>query len=152
MEYFKGLLFLTTNRVGQIDDAFISRVHVAFEYKRLDKSAREKIWKNFFQKLGRERPDDIEIEKSARKYALDCDLELNGREIRNAIQTAIALAAAEARDKRKTAIVVTERIITRVLDMSKSFHDYVYKIRQEDEADRSAARGDRYDYQIVNSR
>lgn len=26
MEYFTGLLFLTTNRVGHIDDAFISRV------------------------------------------------------------------------------------------------------------------------------
>ena len=25
MEYFRGLVFLTTNRVGHIDDAFISR-------------------------------------------------------------------------------------------------------------------------------
>lgn len=36
MEYFKGLLFLTTNRVGQIDDAFISRVHVAIGYDKLN--------------------------------------------------------------------------------------------------------------------
>ncbi|KAI7332767.1 hypothetical protein KC315_g4505 [Hortaea werneckii] len=34
MEYFRGLLFLTTNRVGQIDDAFMSRVHMAIGYER----------------------------------------------------------------------------------------------------------------------
>ena len=29
MEYYKGLLFLTTNRVGTFDEAFKSRVHIS---------------------------------------------------------------------------------------------------------------------------
>ncbi|OTB00432.1 hypothetical protein M426DRAFT_65886, partial [Hypoxylon sp. CI-4A] len=48
MEYFKGLLFLTTNRVSQIDDAFISRVHVAIGYQALSPEFRVKIWRGFF--------------------------------------------------------------------------------------------------------
>jgi SpoVK/Ycf46/Vps4 family AAA+-type ATPase len=29
LEYYKGLLFLTTNRVGTFDEAFTSRVHIS---------------------------------------------------------------------------------------------------------------------------
>ena len=29
LEYYKGLLFLTTNRVGSFDEAFKSRVHIS---------------------------------------------------------------------------------------------------------------------------
>ncbi|KAI7383006.1 hypothetical protein KC336_g18476, partial [Hortaea werneckii] len=51
MEYFRGLLFLTTNRVGQIDDAFMSRVHMAIGYERLSPDFRRNIWEGFFRKL-----------------------------------------------------------------------------------------------------
>lgn len=59
MEYFQGLLFLTTNRVGQVDDAFISRVHVAIGYEALNPDTRSKIWQGFFAKLAREMAEKI---------------------------------------------------------------------------------------------
>jgi hypothetical protein len=32
LEYYSGILFLTTNRVGIMDEAFKSRIHVSLYY------------------------------------------------------------------------------------------------------------------------
>jgi hypothetical protein len=88
MEYFNGLLFLTTNRVGQIDDAFISRVHVAISYQPLTPDIRRKIWNGFFKKLVKERAGKIKVALNAKKWVLenaDAQDEMNGRDIRNAL-------------------------------------------------------------------
>jgi len=37
LEYFQGILFLTTNRVETFDEAFQSRIHMALRYNDLDK-------------------------------------------------------------------------------------------------------------------
>lgn len=155
MEYFKGLLFLTTNRVGQIDDAFISRVHIAIGYKPLSGEDRKRIWHGFFHKLVKERAGKIQVAPGAKKWVLEMaaagKAQLNGRDIRNALQTAITLAEAEAEedpdfDPSKMAIVVDQSHFQRVLDISHKFHEYVRSIRREDEKKRAAGRYDRNDY------
>ncbi|KAF5625449.1 AAA family ATPase [Fusarium sp. NRRL 25303] len=134
MEYFKGLLFLTTNRVGQIDDAFISRVHVAIGYQALDEETRRKI-----------APD-------AKKWVLDTagETNLNGRDIRNALQTAITLAEFESEEDpdydAALVTVVTKAHFQKVLEMCNRFRSYVTSIRREDEMKRAQGRGDRNDY------
>ncbi|KAF7872214.1 hypothetical protein EAF04_003139 [Stromatinia cepivora] len=50
LEYYEGILFMTTNRVKNIDPAFQSRIHLSMDYKDLDKSAREKVWRNFLSR------------------------------------------------------------------------------------------------------
>ncbi|KAG9251874.1 uncharacterized protein F5Z01DRAFT_254431 [Emericellopsis atlantica] len=40
LEYFQGILFLTTNRVETFDEAFQSRIHVALRYDKLDAKAK----------------------------------------------------------------------------------------------------------------
>lgn len=87
MEYYKGILFLTTNRVGQFDDAFISRIHVVLRYENLNLEDRKKIWEGFFEKLERERSRQLRVTKRAKQYIFE-DKEMtaipwNGREIRN---------------------------------------------------------------------
>lgn len=87
MEYYKGILFLTTNRVGQFDDAFISRIHVVLRYENLNLEDRKKIWEGFFEKLERERGRQLRVTKRAKHYIFE-DKEMtaipwNGREIRN---------------------------------------------------------------------
>jgi hypothetical protein len=108
MEYYRGILFMTTNRVGHFDPAFFSRIHVYIGYKPLDKEGRKRIWTQFFAKLERERGDEVTIKAAAKKYILSDDVltdtEWNGREIRNAFQTAVALAEYEADQKIKSAI------------------------------------------------
>ena len=89
VEYYRGILFLTTNRVGHFDDAFISRIHVVIRYDSLDANDREKIWSNFFTKLKNQRGKTIEISGRARRYVLKDEemttIPWNGREIRNGI-------------------------------------------------------------------
>lgn len=92
IEYYRGILFLTTNRVGHFDDAFISRIHVIIRYGNLKEDDRRKIWEQFFDKLTDERQDFI-ITRRAKQYVLEDEviskIEWNGREIRNGIVTAL---------------------------------------------------------------
>ena len=154
LEYFAGLLFLTTNRVGHIDDAFISRASIVLEYGQLTHEIRKKIWEVFFKKVGIEAElaggSKVEVDRYARKYVLNDeevrDLHWNGREIRNALQTAISLARYRAHREGKEAgelIEVEEDHFRRVVDMSRKFKDHLQAITKKDEEARAAARMDR---------
>ncbi len=44
LEYFNGLLFLTTNRIDDIDEAIISRCIALIRYQAPDEQEREQIW------------------------------------------------------------------------------------------------------------
>ncbi|EAU34067.1 predicted protein [Aspergillus terreus NIH2624] len=86
LEYYEGILFLTTNRADHIDPAFESRIHVSLRYSELDAAARRQIWAQFVgQHSGftEDQLDDIATER------------LNGREIKNVIKTAHLLALAQ---------------------------------------------------------
>ncbi|KAJ3273210.1 hypothetical protein HDV01_004712 [Terramyces sp. JEL0728] len=86
LEYHQGILFLTTNRVTEFDPAFESRVTVALRYDQLTASARIQVWKNFIDKLTiPKNPETIDWDKLG-GYAL------NGRQIKNAVRLAVALA------------------------------------------------------------
>lgn len=49
LEYYEGILFLTTNRLGYIDAAFQSRIHVSMRYDEPGQDARKSIAKNFLK-------------------------------------------------------------------------------------------------------
>uniref|UniRef100_A0A1Y1K6Y8 AAA+ ATPase domain-containing protein n=1 Tax=Photinus pyralis TaxID=7054 RepID=A0A1Y1K6Y8_PHOPY len=91
LEYFQGILFLTTNRVETFDEAFQSRIHIALRYEGLDSKAKKTIFKMFidrvqaFGKLTVEPFSEEDLKKLA-KY------ELNGREIKNMVGSAQDLA------------------------------------------------------------
>jgi len=51
LEYYKGILFLTTNRVGDMDPAFKSRIHVTLEYAPLDRRRTKKIYKLHIKRI-----------------------------------------------------------------------------------------------------
>lgn len=62
LEYYEGIMFLTTNRVQTFDAAFQSRIHISIEYPELDAKSRRKVWKSFLdqhdvaQAASREKP------------------------------------------------------------------------------------------------
>lgn len=65
LEYFQGILFLTTNRVATFDEAFQSRIHVALRYNELGYKAKLKIWNMFVEMVrvvdgGGIKEDDLE--------------------------------------------------------------------------------------------
>jgi hypothetical protein len=85
LEYYRGILFLTTNRIGVFDEAFLSRIHVPLYFKSLRDVDRQEIWRNNFERLHTE--TGIEVSSPVINYALNdptiLELEWNGRDIRN---------------------------------------------------------------------
>ncbi|KAJ2995328.1 hypothetical protein HDV02_000873 [Globomyces sp. JEL0801] len=84
LEYHQGILFLTTNRVTEFDPAFESRVTVALKYELLDEKARQQVWKNL--------TDRLPIAKTTLDFERLGKYKLNGRQIKNSIRLALALA------------------------------------------------------------
>jgi SpoVK/Ycf46/Vps4 family AAA+-type ATPase len=102
LEYYSGILFMTTNRVATFDDAFKSRIHVPLKYGDLPACSRVKVWKNFLEKIeGGIKIDDKGYEKLA-------EGKLNGRQIKNVVRTAKSLAAYK---KRKLDIAQLEQVM-----------------------------------------
>jgi len=50
LEYYRGIIILTTNRVKDIDDAIQSRISVALHYGPLGLDTRKTIWESFLKK------------------------------------------------------------------------------------------------------
>ncbi|KUJ16761.1 P-loop containing nucleoside triphosphate hydrolase protein [Mollisia scopiformis] len=91
LEYFQGIIFLTSNRVSVFDQAIKSRIHLALQYASPGKCVRRTLWKKNLESVPRE-DLDLDLEK-----ALDAveGTEMNGREISNSITTAKTLAKSE---------------------------------------------------------
>ncbi|KAI9705356.1 MAG: hypothetical protein M1820_005186 [Bogoriella megaspora] len=94
LEYFQGILFLTTNRVETFDDAIQSRVHVALRYVELDHKARREVWKMFVEKCKHVEGVETVTFKPADFDSL-ARKSMNGRQIKNVVRTAQALAVNE---------------------------------------------------------
>ncbi|KAI1176622.1 hypothetical protein F4777DRAFT_577723 [Nemania sp. FL0916] len=112
LEYYSGILFLTTNRVGDFDEACASRIHISLYYPELGLRETLEVFKlnlRFIRKRFRLKghgfsPDEMEIGAFAQKYWEENPFDRwNGRQIRNACQTAVALAEYEAQGKSHTA-------------------------------------------------
>jgi hypothetical protein len=84
LEYYEGILFLTTNRIENIDAAFESRIHLSLQYHDLDKESRTHVWRTFV-----DRAAGAFSEKEMDALA---EYPLNGRQIKNIIKTSQLLA------------------------------------------------------------
>ena len=112
LEHFTGVLFLTTNRVGAFDEAFKSRIHIKLYYPPLDAERTLSLWRMNLERLEEKKQrrnesmlfKENEIIAYAQSHYTQTSLRganWNGRQIRNAFQTASALAEYEARENNK---------------------------------------------------
>ena len=76
LEYFRGIMFLTTNRLTTFDDAFQSRIHFAMKFGDLTVRAKKAIWETFLQKV----PTEVKISKTEIGDLSHKDI--NGRQVR----------------------------------------------------------------------
>ncbi|KAI1107965.1 P-loop containing nucleoside triphosphate hydrolase protein [Jackrogersella minutella] len=88
LEYFGGIVFLTTNRVNSFDIAMKSRIHLSLSYKPPEIEVRRRIWLHCLLTLPAD-AIDIDVDKTIDFLVTS---ELNGREIANAVNTARTLA------------------------------------------------------------
>jgi hypothetical protein len=121
--------------VGNIDRAFKSRIHVALYYPKLNKDATYEIWKRNLKRIRadfkREGKAFIVEDKDILKYSKEHFKELraakflnwNGRQIRNAFQTAIALAEYDA--PKGESPVLNRKQFEKVAAASKDFDQYL---------------------------
>ncbi|CAG8984023.1 hypothetical protein HYALB_00002963 [Hymenoscyphus albidus] len=150
LEYYDGILILTSNRVGTFDEAFKSRIQLALHYKNLKLWQRHSIWKNFINRLKGfsathragtvskpKRQDsflstskaanrDLGTDTADLKKHLD-DLakeEMNGRQIRNAITTARQLAMYKE-------VQMNYGHLKHVVKVAGEFDRYLFQLHEE---------------------
>ncbi|KAH8746442.1 hypothetical protein F5882DRAFT_371044 [Hyaloscypha sp. PMI_1271] len=156
LEYYAGILFLTTNRIGDFDEAFYSR-HISLYYPALDESRTLAILElnlELIRERFRKRGIAINIEDTgiklfATNYWKDQEKSRwNGRQIRNICQTALALAEFESQGGNKEMIVdPTSTINLRVhhckiaSDSYLEFTTYLRKLFGADAARRAKESG-----------
>lgn len=85
LDYYEGMLFLTSNRPETIDDAVLSRVMLRLAYPDLDVETRREIWTNMFRAAG--------LELVGGDFHALAAHDLNGRQIRNLTRLAKMLNA-----------------------------------------------------------
>lgn len=123
LEYYDGILILTSNRVGTFDEAFKSRIQLALHYPSLTKSQRCRIWKNFIERLKSLEEPDIDFDD------IECDVvelaneELNGRQIRNAITIGRQLARFQGK-------ALSYQHLSHVINVSGQFETYLKNTKE----------------------
>ena len=93
LEYYQGILILTTNRKDNIDEAFQSRIHFCHNYPDLGEDARKEIWQGFLSRAKADPRLTISIDEKG--YDELSFLELNGRQIKNTMKMAQFMATEE---------------------------------------------------------
>ena len=102
LEYYEGILFMTTNRPDNIDPAIRSRIHLTMQYPDLTSLARRKLWCNFLK--------DGDHSLGEADYDELAEIDLNGRQIKNVIKIGHLLA-------RRKLVPVNRAILKMVLDV-----------------------------------
>ncbi|KAK7954305.1 ATPase family AAA domain-containing protein 3A-like [Apiospora saccharicola] len=160
LEYYSGILFMTTNIVGLIDEAFKSRIHVVLRYDMIDKGTTGQIWKNLLQRIERDNEESnvqitfdkgklLEFATEHFKEHTDCHRTWNARQIRNAFSTAIAMGQFDRLErihdadlspeevltsgkKSLTTIMLTRDNFRRIASITDDFERYMHSVRGDD--------------------
>jgi len=138
LEYFNGILFLTTNRIGTFDQAFKSRVHVTLGLPALDRDRRAEVWGLFLEDLSHKTALSAEQHSALQSLVRDkwSQEPLNGRQIRNAVRTAMLVA-----DRKKEA--PNEQHFETVLKIGRDFEQYLSALQMGDADFVAERKGDR---------
>ena len=98
LEYYQGILFLTSNRGIQFDDAILSRIHLIIEYENLTREFRRELWSTFLSKAcTMQGPAIVEDHELRRLESLD----LNGREVGVRVALYISLLTNHELDQKR---------------------------------------------------
>merc|ERR1712232_630371 len=128
VEYFSGILFLTSNRIDSLDPAFQTRITLALRYASLDKAARAQVWKNLLTKSG----FDIHLNDGRIDPAKLANTDLNGREIKNVLRLAMAMSAEENKPLSQGILMDAVEVVSDYKKSMKESHDDYSKTNQEE--------------------
>ncbi|KAI9150607.1 ATPase family AAA domain-containing protein [Paramyrothecium foliicola] len=172
LEYYSGILFLTTNRVGVIDEAFKSRIHVSLAYPTIRLPETMDIWAGILTRIEKDnktaaikikfdRTALLTFAKNHYNSHKSTGTAWNGRQIRNAFQLAIALGhhersqkleaagltteeAAKSGDKKWMMVKLTTANFRSIAETARKFEDFLVVVRGHD-SERAKHMSLRYD-------
>ncbi|KAK0124165.1 hypothetical protein ONS95_009147 [Cadophora gregata] len=160
LEYYDGLLFLTTNRPDALDEAFKSRIYLSLYYPQLDLRQTREIWEMNIDRL---RAVEIERCKNTDLQPLqinkreilrlaeerfknsDASVRWNGRQIRNAIQVASSLANSDAKEDNMPPRLTADNFKL-IYDVTEDFDNYSRELVGKSDGELAYDRGDRADH------
>ena len=131
LEYYEGILILTTNRVGTFDEAFKSRIQLAVHYPALDQKGRRAIWMNFIEIL-KKRQVDLDYEDLVQRTNELAHTPFNGRQIRNNLWTAAQVA--KYKNER-----LEYKHLEEVIEISEEFERYLEETHGHTDEDNARA-------------
>lgn len=163
LEYFPGMIVLTTNQPGFIDDAFISRLNLTIEYKEMNEDTRKKVWRQFLRKYLREQEGGmgnqpkVNILQDVQTYVTSdpeiVKLGLNGRDIRNAFDSAVKVATYRMQQANKGGSLSTVELevddFKQAVENKKALYDYLNKVEGRTEWKRAYGRGARAPFESL---
>ncbi|CAN9446305.1 unnamed protein product [Alternaria alternata] len=123
LEYHSGILFLTTNRVRNLDPAFESRITLALRYNHLTPEARAQIWSILLKRIS------LQVAKNIDPIVLR-QHEFNGRQIKSAIRLACAIT--RERDQSKLTMEIVKEVV-RIMEVGRAniANDDSWQMREE---------------------
>jgi AAA+ superfamily predicted ATPase len=86
LEYYRGVLFLTTNRGCTVDDAIVSRLTARFKYQKPSRDEQEQLWAVLSKQNG------IEIPTAEINKIIEALPHLSGRDIKNLLKMAYVMS------------------------------------------------------------
>lgn len=129
LEYFEGVLIMTTNRVLTLDAAMISRIHYAIRLPNLEAEQERLIWDSYLRQLNPSNCRGLEeIGNWVGRRLKKGPSGLNGREIRNLFTTAQRLAAG---DNEKICLDHIERVYETMGDFRNDMKELVVEARHD---------------------
>lgn len=129
LEYYDGILILTSNRVGTFDEAFKSRIQLAIHYTSLTEHQRTKVWGNFISRLKQHNEEGIDFADLEDNIENLAKHKMNGREIRNVITTSRQYARWERKQQSANQnYLLNYRLVEEVIETSGQFDKYIAKL------------------------
>lgn len=77
-EYCERIMFLTTNRVSNFDEAILSRIHLMLKYNELSLESRDQIWRHFLRRACTSNGAAVVAHEEIKRLA---ETVLNGRQV-----------------------------------------------------------------------
>lgn len=166
LEYYEGILILTTNRVGTFDEAFKSRILLSLHYEKLTIGQRRKIWRGFINHLedthapgggkngGRERTNGASSAAGTTLLRRGSQNDMPDIDYQEILDSLDELASHELNGRQIRNIITTARqlakfrkktldygLLQEVISLSGKFDEYFSKLN-ENQSDEQIARSD----------
>lgn len=104
LEYYRGVLFLNTNRIETFDSAFRSRISMFMHYPELSIEHKAQVWTTLLERAG--------VADASAEFISQMAVEdLNGREIRNIIHTAQIWAKSKGQTLREDHVRYSKSVL-----------------------------------------